>query len=192
MIWSDLYNRIRSHLPGCPDPLIEVHLRETAIRFCRETKIWEETIEEIYPLEGVTRYKLNLPEETRAISLLSAIQGKSESDEGESLWPSINVFGLLTFDEQPPTDKGKIEIRLILRPSDDATGMPDRIGSDYDTALIHGCIATLQSMPKKDWSNPSMVPFHHNIYTARVNDANIDRATGNNEEVLRVKPCPLF
>lgn len=188
MIWSDLYPRIRIHVPGCPDPIIETMLRETAVKFCRETKIWKETLNSVYPVNGVTRYQLELPEETEILSLESVIQGRTNEFTGITLDPTINVFGLMTFDAEPDPNQGLIEVTAILRPSDTSTGLPDRVGRDYETALIHGCVAALQIMPDKDWTNPQFVPLHESIYRNRLSEAFQIRATGGTEQPLRVKP----
>ena len=37
MIWSDLYQEILPHVPGCPEPLIDDALRRTVTKFCRDT-----------------------------------------------------------------------------------------------------------------------------------------------------------
>lgn len=192
MIWSELYNRILVHVPGCPEPTIEDAVRQTAIEFCRESKIWEEQLDSVYPVSGISRYEIGIPEESAVVSLASAIQGKTAIEVGEKYWPSINVFGLLHFESIPDPDKGPLEIRAILRPAEDSTGIPDKIGRDYATALIHGAIAELQSMPNKDWSAPNMVGYHQNIFNSRLSDARLSRATGNSESPIRVTPQPFI
>lgn len=192
MIWSDLYPRIRIHVPGCPDLIIETMLRQVAIEFCRETKIWEETLTAVYPVPGITRYSLDLPEGTKLISIVSTKQGKTDSYDGIDLSPTVNVFGLMTFEDEPDPTNGSIEVRAILQPSETATEIPDRIGLHYDTALIHGCIALLQSMPAKDWTNLQAIAYHENIYNDRLSEAYVERATQGNEQPLRVKPFTEF
>ncbi|MDF0750281.1 hypothetical protein NLU14_08565 [Marinobacter sp. 71-i] len=191
MIWSDLYQHILPHVPGCPEPLVEDEVRRTAIQFCRETHLWEEELLSVYPVHGVARYQLNLPEETEVLSLASAVQRKDKNKDGTALWPSINVFGLLHFDPPLDPDEGPVEIRAILRPSRSSGGVPDRIGLDYDRALIHGAIASLQSIPGRDWSNPQMVAWHTTKYTDAVTEAWVRRATGHTEKPLRVTPQPF-
>lgn len=191
MIWSDLYHHILPHVPGCPEPLVEDEVRRTAIRFCRDTHLWEEELMSVYPVHGVARYQLTLPDETEVLSLVKAVQRKKPEDDGTQLWPSVNVFGLLHFVPPPKPDDGKVEIRAILMPSRNATGMPDRIGLDYDRAMIHGTVASLQAIPGRDWSNPNMVAWHGALYTEAVSEAWVRRATGNTEKPLRVTPQPF-
>lgn len=188
MIWSDLFPRIRIHVPGCPDPIIETILRQRAIQFCRETKIWEETLTAVYPVPTITRYQLDIPAQTQLLSIVSTMQGKTATYPGIELTPTVNVFGLMTFDTEPDPTNGSIEVRAILRPSDDASELPDRIGLDFDTALIHGCVASLQAMPNRDWTNLQAIAYHENIYRDRVSEAYLLRATKGNEEPLRVRP----
>lgn len=192
MIWSDLFPRILPHVPGCPEPLVEDVVRQTAIAFCRETKVWEEQLENVYPVAGITKYALNLPDETSVLSIASAVQGKTSTDEGESLTPTLNVFNALTFDSSMSPDNGPIEVRAILKPSEDSSGMPDRIGYGYDTAIIHGAIASLVVMPKKDWSAPELAGFHQGIYKSELTEARLERAMNGNEAPLRTSIAPLI
>lgn len=192
MIWSDLFPRIQIHVAGCPEMLIEDMVRQTAIKFCRESKIWEEQLDNLYPVEGVQRYQLILPDESSLLSLASATQGSEEDDDLEEHWPTINVFGLLYFPTVPSAENGPIAIRAILRPSDTATGVLDRIGLDYDLALIHGTIAALQSIPNKDWSSLQTVSYHNAIYYDKLTEAKVNRVTGNTEQPLRTTPHVSF
>lgn len=192
MIWSDLYPRILPHVPGCPEPMVEDALRSIALQFCRDTHAWHEELQKVYLVNSINRYQMELPEGTEAISLASAIQRKTPARDGTVVWPTINVFGLLHFDPVPDPDDGPVEIRVVLQPSRTAEGLPDRIGYDYDTALIGGAVAQLQAIPSKDWSNPQMVAYHTATYDNGVAEARRRRATCNTDKPLRVTPHPFI
>lgn len=192
MIWSDLYSRILPHVPGCPEPMVEDALRNVTRQFCRDTHAWHEELHKVYLVKGIARYEMELPEGTEVLSLASAVQRKTPERDGTPVWPTINVFGLLYFDPIPDPDDGPIEIRAVLQPSKAAEGAPDRIGLDYDTALIGGTVAQLQAIPNKDWSNPQMVAYHMASYDNGVAEARRRRATGNTDKPLRVTPNPFI
>ncbi|WP_417518727.1 hypothetical protein [Marinobacter sp.] len=185
MIWSDLYPLVLPHVAGCPEPILEDTLRRTAIRFCRDTHAWAEELASVYPAEGITRYQLTLPEGSELLSLAHAVQANN------ALWPRVNVFGLLHFDAAPNPDNGPIEIRAVLHPSRDSTGLPDRLGLGYDEALIHGTLATLQEMPGRDWTNPQLVAYHRAKYLESVAEARTRLSQGDTERPLTVR-LPSF
>lgn len=187
MIWSDLFKFVMPHLPGCPEMLVEDYLRQAAIDFCTDTKVWEEQMPDIYITSGLTRYQVALPPGVEIIGLVSAKQRPGEADE---TWhfPTVNVFGLVVFDPLPDSSAGSVKIRVSLRPSDTATEIPDRIGLHYKQPIYHKAIAELQLMPNRDWSSPQTVASHMMIYQNALSGARFDRTTGNNEAPIRTKP----
>lgn len=193
MIWSDLYQEILPHVAGCPEPLIDDALRRTVTKFCRETHIWKEQLDDIYPVSGVTRYQLALPEETQLLELSDARYNTGNGKTSQvpmNEWPTVNVFGLLTFSEDPGNKP--IQIHGILIPSKDATGVPDRIGEHYRESLIHGAIAMLQEIPKRDWSAPEYASFHKAEFNSGIFEAKRRKARGNTERPMRVAPRALL
>lgn len=190
MIWSDLFQDILPHVPGCPEPLIEDALKRVAIQFCRFTHIWEEQLEDIYPINGITRYSVNAPEGTEVISI--SYCATKTTPVPKSNWPQINPFGLLKFPEQPDPSKGPLEIRAILKPTRTATGMPDQIGLHYQEALINGALAKLQEMPRKDWTDLQLSAYHQTLFDESVREARFRKANSNTDKLMRVAPRHLL
>lgn len=186
MKWSDLLSRALPHLPGCPEPLVEQELRAAAIKFCRDTHVWEERLTDVYLVDGIDLYELAVPEESEVVALVYAKQGD------ETLCPDINVFGHMRFETVPSPDKGPVSVKVRLQPSRDAEGMPDRIGLDYDEAIVSGAIAKLAAMPKKDWTALELVAHHGAKYLEGVAEARVRKARGNTERPLRVTPHPFY
>ncbi|WP_328186901.1 hypothetical protein [Marinobacter sp. OP 3.4] len=192
MKWSDLFSRVMPHVPGCPEMMVEDALRDTAIKFCRDSHLWREQIMDLYLSPGIHRYELDLPEQTEVAALICAWQRKPGSEHKEAVHPDINVFRMVRFDTLPDPDKGPIELHVVLQPTLDADGMLDAIGLDYDQALIHGALERLVIIPGKDWSNPNMATYHRSKYLESLTDARLAKANGNTEAPLRVSPQPFF
>lgn len=190
MIWRDLIPQILPHVPGCPDVQVESMIHYAAIRFCRDSHVWEERLQDVYVADGLLLYELSIPDEAEVVSLVYARQ-----EQGRRLiflHPDINVFGLLSFEAQPDPDKGPVKIRVRLQPSRKATGLPDRIGLDYERALISGALARLLEIPGRDWSAPQLAAYHWDAYRETVAEARTRSARGNAEHPLRVRPHPFI
>lgn len=183
MIWSDLYQDILPHVPGCPEPLLDDAIRRAAVQFCRESHIWIEQISNVYVFKNVTRYSLDIPEGSEVIALSNI---ETESGNGEIQWPSVNVYGLMTFKSM--TTNATLSVWVVLMPSQDATGLPDRIGLHYREALIEGALAILQAIPGRDWSAPNFVQMHKMAFQQGIVDAKQRRHRGNTERPMRVSP----
>lgn len=192
MIWRDLLPRVLAYVPGCPDTLVIDMLRDAAIKFCRDSHIWREQLEDLYLAKGLDRYQLALPEDTELKALISAVQRQPGSRFRTEVYPDINVFGAVRFKTVPDPEQGPLEIHAVLQPSRTAKGMPDRIGLDYDEGLIHGALERLLEIPGRDWSNPNMAGYHHGKYLEALTDARMAKATGDTEAPLRVTPQPFI
>jgi hypothetical protein len=188
MNWSDLIQDILPHVPGCPEPMIEDTIRRVATKFCRETQTWEEQLNDLYVVEGVERYDVDLPEESE----LLGISHLQQDGRPVNYWPEVNIFGLISFHKAPYIKSGPMEIKVILVPSKDSTGMPDRIGEHYREAIVGGVISTLQVIPRKDWSAPELAAFHRETFNEGLREAKSRKMRGNTDRPMRVAPRPLL
>lgn len=185
MIWSDLYQDILPHVPGCPEPLVEDAVKRVTVKFCRDSHSWKEQINDLYLIEGVDRYEIGIPEESE---LLEICELYFKNDTPLLDWPSINVFGLISFDRPVKPKEHPLVVKVVLVPSKDATGVPDKIGDHYREALIHGAIGILQEIPAKDWSNPQLAMYHKGEYQNGISEARSRAANGNTKRPMRVAP----
>jgi hypothetical protein len=188
MNWSDLFNEVRPHVPGCPDVIIEDAIRNAAAELCRRSHCWEEQLPNIYPAASVTRYSVSLPEGAELLSVASLLHVNGDSKSALSFWPAVNVFGLLTFAVAPETNRGPIEIKGVLVPSREATSIPDRIGQHYREGIIGGAVGRLQMIPGKDWTNPQFAPVHLQALELAILEAKSRKYKGNTDRAMRVYP----
>lgn len=194
MKWSNLFERVLLHVPGCPEPLVENMLRQAAIEFCRESHVWSEQIGSVYPVKGITRYQIDPPEEAQIVAIEEIGYRRQYGFEPlhRDDWPSINAFGLLTFKSQPTANKGPLEIHVILAPAEDATEIIDQYGYKYKEGLIYGAVSMLQMMPNKDWSNPQLGMLNEEKFETAYRKARFRRVNGETERQMRVTPRHLL
>lgn len=71
--FSVLANRVATHVPGCPQPIILKEVREAAIRACEETLMWRYT-EPVFALSpGIHEYPFQKPGNTSVHAIFSAL-----------------------------------------------------------------------------------------------------------------------
>ena len=192
MKWSDLFIDILPHVPGCPEFLVESTIRRTAVQFCRETHVWEEQLSDIYPISSIKNYRLKTPAESAVIALAGIWHKNDGNPRPVDDYPSMNSLGMLTFKNAPDSSKGPMEVYAILKPSSDATQMPDAIGEQYREGLIGGTLHTLMTIPKKDWTDPSYAQVHLAKYYEAVGEARYRKANGTTQREMRVQPRHLL
>lgn len=184
MTLDDLLPDARLHLPGAPDILIKDHLRQSFVRFCRDTHAWREELTPVYPVKGVSRYYLDLPEGSEVVAVRSATQG------GQSVPATLNVFGLLTLPKL--NTLAPVTVVAVLQPTDTANEIPERLVRHHRQGLVSGAIETLVTMPKQEWSNPAAAEYHTNQYAHHVAQAKIRAAAGESDQPLTVTMHPFI
>lgn len=64
-----------------------------------------------------------------------------------------------------------LRIKLICKPADNSTTVPNWIWDDYQRTITIGTAGALMNMPNKPWSNAEMGAYYHNQYKARRDEA---------------------
>ena len=76
MIWSDFYSWVLPSVPGCPNPTLDLHIRQAAIEFCRRTLCLVRTLDPVEANGMDIRFDLDLLSQTQAVKLMAvAVNG---------------------------------------------------------------------------------------------------------------------
>ncbi len=76
MIWSDFYSWVLPSVQGCPNPTLDLHIRQSAIEFCRRTLCWVRTLDPVEANGMDIRFDLDLLSQTQAVKLMAvAVNG---------------------------------------------------------------------------------------------------------------------
>lgn len=183
MLWSDFYEALLPELPDAPHPVVDTHLRRTAIDFCANTQVW---IADALPIVGsatVGQYDLLAPVDEAVVC--AALQVWFE---GETLkfipyaqmrrynqhWPSevgvthaytqMNEKTITLYPKPNLPPQLAIEARVALKPSFKAAGLPDWIGEKYFDTLVAGAKARLMGMVNVPWAEPRAAASYASIY----------------------------
>jgi hypothetical protein len=169
--WDVFFPDVLPDVLGCPEPTIERHLQRAAVRFCAESRCWREDLDRITTRAGRATYDLPWPDQAEGVELIgAALDGRDialEVTDGTTLADRragntgrdrvLSDDGLVTITVMPTPGEGQ-ELRLaaILRPTEAATGLPDRIADRYRTAIAAGALSTLLILNKAAWANPAL------------------------------------
>lgn len=172
---SQLYSRILPHVPGCPEPLVDQAVIDTAIDFAQRTQIVF-TISRPVPLvDGRSTYSVYgdyglEPDLIRGVfvgarelvlaSSLAALHdlmpGWATAESSEpTAYSCFGDAGSITVYPKPLNSSGAVmRINATWAPTMDATSIPDELGRGYFLELIDGAKAKLMMMEGRKWSNP--------------------------------------
>jgi|ThiBiocorrection_1091964.scaffolds.fasta_scaffold74009_2 hypothetical protein len=175
-LWSEFYDLVAPHLPGCPFAAMDNALRQAAIVFCEQSLAWRFDHPAIAIEPGVSVYPFALPAESalhailhavldgRKIACFAAGRDMEERNRAINLLQGVPscIFGSAdSFTLAPePTASGVLILRVVLKPSLASTGLGDREFDEYREAIAHGALFRLMSSPKKPYTQLQLASTH--------------------------------
>ena len=180
MIWSDFYSWVLPSVQGCPNPTLDLHIRQSAVEFCRRTLCWVRTLDPVEANGMDIRVDLDMPSQTQAVKLMAvAVNGLEyllvDTQRGLQLvrQGSGADFSFtqdkLTLDVHPLRARGdSIEVDMALAPSFNAISIETDVASPYVHEIAQGALATLQMMTGVAWSEPNLAAANKVLFNQRV------------------------
>ena len=180
MIWSDFYSWVLPSVPGCPNPTLDLHIRQAAIDFCRRTLCWVRTLDPVEANGMDIRCDLDLPSQTQAVKLMAvAVNGLEyllvDTQRGLQLvrQGSGADFSFtqdkLTLDVHPLRARGdSVEVDMALAPSFNASSIETDVASPHVQEIAQGALATLQMMAGVAWSDQGLAAANKALFNQRV------------------------
>lgn len=195
----DLMEYIAPEVMGCPDPLIDREVLFTARKLCDHSKIWEETDEtlpvvatlnsitfnvsvtntEIISIEYVMYDGIPLTPITEA-ELNARVQNWREDTASQPTHyiPKIKDKTARLYPVPSSTDADALTYKIVLRPSMEATELPDFLTQDYLQVLIDGALSRLFNMKKQEWYDPAEAARRRKELKKGIFKANGDKDRG--------------
>lgn len=168
---STLTKYVSLEAPGCLHVIIEREILWAARRFCDRTKIWHEDKDTTYAAGGLGDVDLATPADSEIVSIdsvladnydipsateyeLSAINANWRTEEGPAerfiSYPHKNSILLY----RKPTAPTQIDYTVTLKPTLDATTLPDFLVDKYRDALVDGAKYRVLGQAAMTWNNP--------------------------------------
>lgn len=173
-IWSSWLPDIRPHVDQCPPPVIEHELKRAAQNFFSESRAWHEQQPSISVSAAVSDLTVVPTDSQQELVRVESAKWngapmriKSASDMDNTYlddWRShtgtpntlIQITPGVAWLYPIPTANGLLDLRLSVRPSESATGIPDEMAVKYRDVLASGAKSRLMLYPGKPWSAPDL------------------------------------
>ena len=207
-LWSSWYPDLAPHVPGCPNILMDHELRRSAQAFFEGTKAW--IIDRAAPIP-VLAGQAEVPNVTGDPEL-DLIEVRAAYYDGKRMDPVVSETldarfsddwslhqgtpehfmelqaGVLRIYPRPLADAlTGIKLRMVVAPSDTATGLPDEIANRYQDAIHLGARARLMLMVGKPWSNERMGSAYATAFASLLDTAHAKAARGNVRARMRTR-----
>jgi hypothetical protein len=172
--WSNFYDLVAPHLPGCPFAAMDDALRRAAIAFCEQSLAWRFDHPAIAIESGMATYPFAPPADSVVHAILhAALNGREIACEdagwGWGEYSGTDLYGISpcifggadSFTLMPePAANGVLALRVVLKPSPTSAGLGDREFDAYREAIAHGALSRLMSLPKKPYTQLQLASYH--------------------------------
>jgi hypothetical protein len=209
--WEDFLREVLPDVAGCPVQIAENAIRNAAIEFCNETRVWRERIVDIPLVQGTVLYTLDTTGAKAAADVLAVHKVTlNDSTRPLSTIPKQHLDQqYLVEDEQRPwyynnDEPSKIrfypapdtaytgEVHAALKPTRTATEGPDFLFTDWLECIASGAKSKLMAMAGRPWSDPKMVRYHRDIFVRGYVEARIRDVKSNVQSSSFMMPARKF
>lgn len=195
--FSSLVKEVIPYVPGCPDSLIEQHLRSATIELCEKSKAYVFDLDPITSISGVYEYDFDQPTGTDVYQILWAIYDGEDLDpisprslelnypdwRDKSGTPNVflqknpNTFWLIPV--PGATKSNAIQLSVALKPTRSSNNIDTTFANDYRDGIIYGTLYRLLRMPAREWSDPAAAGDYLSLFNEEVKQAELRARAGD-------------
>jgi len=207
--WEQYLKEVMPDVSGCPVQLALNAVRNAAIEFANQTRVWRDDVEQVvmvagqavYPLvtqnvddeEIIALHKVQFTDQTYPLSTISALHldnARLSTTEQKPRWFNQPTPAQIEMFYTPDAASGTLNCKAILKPTKTSTFGPDFMFNDWLEEISAGAKARLLAM-KRPWGDKSMVKFHRRLFINGYIEARIRDAKSNVMSSSAVRPQPF-
>lgn len=197
-------SRLLPLLPGCPDPTAKQALLDASIEFCEETHVAQVVTDPVSLYPDQQNYTLGIPAQTEVARLVKAWSGTRILTQVEPVLNdssllhtnpigttyaatgaprilTLTLEGDVTLYPTPDISAAAAEMftaRVAVKPTRDATQVPDVLYTSWAEAIVAGAAFRLASMPAQAFSDDGLAAASHTRFRYFINRARIEANRG--------------
>jgi hypothetical protein len=165
--FDDVVQRLATHVPGCPFPVIEKYVRDAAIEVCEKALVWKYEQPPIRP-----------------------------NHDPEALGRPRNIvhYDADHFALAPvPDDEEDYDLVMLvaLKPLRTARGMDQTVLDEIENTVMDGALACLYMLPDKNWTSVQAANYHKQQFIARTSERRARANLGAGRASLSVRMRPF-
>jgi hypothetical protein len=204
MLWSSFFPEVLIYAEGCPQPLLEMKARQTAIEFFQRTRAWVEWLDPVLSFAGAVEYDFDIPAgsdvariekatvEGKEIPIISYRDAPHDWTRQDLVVQGVVTRDLKTFTLGNAVPSGQqIQIQVSLTPSRTSTGIPNDLFDKYRDDIVHGICSKVLALPSMSFFKPDVASIEHAFFEAAIASNSVDswRGMTANTPRSRVKFC---
>lgn len=179
MLLADFYPYVLPSVIGAPDPVVDHHIRQACIEFCRRTLCYTKTLAPIVADGIETKFTIVPPSETEVIKVMGvAVDGRPwtvvDTQRGIELVRNDSYQDFAFTEDRETIDVYPLQaldieilVDAALVPTYTATTIDSDVVGRYMQDIAMGALASLQMMPKTEWSDPGHAKVNAHMFNSR-------------------------
>jgi len=203
---SDFLPRILPHVIGCPRPLAEQAIVDSAIKFCDKSLIIRYTPDVVSTVVGTSVYDFDVPSQQEFSRVLYVeIDGDEIASIPRASQPLVGsdnakpTHYFVTQNESElqlnlypaPDEVYSISMSLALRPTRNASRLEDDLYTYWHDPITDGALSRIMSASNQTYSDPIMARnYAYKAYTACA-QARIEGNIGRTVSSMSARPQPF-
>jgi hypothetical protein len=202
--WTSFLPGILPEVETCPMLVAQWAVRETAIKFLADTKIWQETQAPYTITSTPLSYEFVTATGSRVAQIMAAqvngleldILTPERCDEVYQNWrtgrtgtiEAVTQIGPDAFSVVPqPVATTSLLLMVALQPTRDAIDGPDFLFDDYYETICLGAKSRLMLMNEAEWANPRLAAIYGEMAADQLVQARSRRNRAFGRAVTRVR-----
>ena len=201
---SAFFPRLLPNVLGCPEPLAQQALLDSAIEFCGRSLAVTTTLDAVTLTAGETSFAVATPTDTTIAQVLNLwfdgrqIDPHPYSEATDAIAPTgepryfygqdiDEVFNITLMPAPDRTVAGGVIVRAALKPTRAATTVHNILFERYAPAIVDGALAILMSINDQPFSNEQKAMVMGSSARAKANAARTDALYGRVQSSMSVK-----
>lgn len=179
MNWADFSPYVLPYVTGCPEPVMEQHVKLAAIEFFRRTLSYRQVLDPV-TTDGTALVPLDAPMQTQIIKIKSVTVGDhdfplvetshglelSRTHPGREFAFTQDGRTLVVYPIQPAGIQ--VIAEAAVAPSVTSTTLDDAQAMQHMQDIAHGAVASIKRIPGQPFSDLAGSPVHQAMFEARV------------------------
>lgn len=197
---SDAVEELYTRCPGVPEALLVTSYRDAARRLLRRVRGWD--IDSTTFVQGTTsaEYAPTLPADAELVDFLfpkyaetdlermtyDQMAARGWPETGSARGARLAGVGTIVVAPDPGTDiSAELSARLVLRPTRDATTIPDDVVIRYADVLEYGALSLIYTVPNTAVTSMNAANYYRELFNDQIDLYEAQAADGNMRGINR-------
>ena len=203
---SEFFSRVIPMAPGCPEPLAEQAIVDSAIDFCEKTLALRYQSDALIAVNGQSVYDIEVPTYHTLSRIISANIGDQELQampveqlpiqSTQRAQPNRFYVTQGQFERQlnlfPTPDKTyTVNMTIAIRPAMGTGYLADDLYNYWFEAIVAGALYRLKSTPEQPYTDLAGATYYGQRFGALCNNARVEGNVGRVVTSMQTKPRPF-